>query len=145
MIVCKPKPAIQFVLFALLAVAYGISFLLIGYVAQGKQSIWLFGGLLISLVITILFTIRVLIGQKILLVDKGKITIKYLFRTYSFDSQSITAWEEIEIKTFNNQVFKQIDLILGNQKVSVSQQEHTDYDKLLQFLKKIKKKVNGKI
>jgi hypothetical protein len=144
MIICKPKSAVQFVLVALLTVAYGISFLLMGYVAQGNQSIWLYGGLLISFVITILFTIKVLIGHKTLLIDKGKITIKYLFRAYTFDTQSITSWEEIEIKTFNNQIFKQIDLVLANQKVSFSQQEHTDYDKLLQFLKKIKKQVNGK-
>lgn len=144
MIICKPKPAVQFVLFALLAVTYGISFLLIGYIVQGKQSIWLYGGVLISLIVTFLFTIRVLIGHKSLFIDKGKISVKYLFRTYTFDAQAITSWEEIEIKTFNNQVFRQIDLVLENQKVSFSQQEHTDYDKLLQFLKKIKKQVKGK-
>ncbi|GAB4184271.1 MAG: hypothetical protein OHK0057_28550 [Thermoflexibacter sp.] len=144
MIICKPKPAVQFVLFALLAVVYGISFLLIGYIVQGQQSIWLYGGVLISLIVTFLFTIRVFIGHKSLLIDKGKISVKYLFRTYTFDIQAITSWEEIEIKTFNNQVFKQIDLVLENQKVSFSQQEHTDYDKLLQFLKKIKKQVKEK-
>lgn len=144
MIICKPQPTVQLVLFVLLAIAYGISFLLIGYVVQGKQSVWLYGGLIISLVVTILFTIRVLIGYKTLLIDKGKITIKYLFRAYTFDIQAITSWEEIEIKTFNNQVFKQIDLVLENQKVSFSQQEHTNYDKLLQFLKKIKNQTNRK-
>ncbi len=138
MIVCKPKSSIQTVLFAFLAVAYGITFLLVGYVANGTQSLPLYVGVVLSITITILFTIKVLMGYKTLTIDKEKMSIKYLFRTYSFDIKQLTSWEEIEIKTFNNQIFKQVDLIFGRQKVSFSGQEHTDYDKLMQFLRKKK-------
>ncbi len=138
MIVCKPKSSIQTVLFAFLAVAYGITFLLVGYVANGVQSLPLYVSVVLSITITILFTIKVLMGYKTLTIDKEKISIKYLFRTYSFGIQQLTSWEEIEIKTFNNQIFKQVDLVFGQQKVSFSGQEHSDYDKLMQFLKKRK-------
>jgi hypothetical protein len=138
MIVCKPKSSIQTVLFALLAVAYGITFLLVGYVASGGQSLPLYVGVVLSITISILFTIKVLMGYKTLTIDKEKMSIKYLFRTYSFGIQQLTSWEEIEIKTFNNQIFKQVDLVFGQQKVSFSGQEHTNYDKLIQFLKKKK-------
>lgn len=136
MIICKPKSAVQTVLFALLAVAYGITFLLIGYVAGGGQSVWLYAGVVLSMIFSILFTVKVLTGYKTLSIEKDKIAVKYLFRTYSFQTKQLSSWEEIEIKTYNNQVFKQIDLIFGQQKVSFNSQEHTDYDKLIQFLKK---------
>jgi len=136
MIVCKPKSSVQIVLFALLAVAYGITFLLIGYAAGGLQSAWLYVGVVLSIIFSILFTVKVLTGYKTLVIEKDKITIKYLFRTYSFHIKQLSSWEEIEIKTYNKQVFKQIDLIFGQQKVSFSSQEHSDYNKLVQFLRK---------
>jgi hypothetical protein len=140
MITLKPKSSVQTILFALLAVAYGITFLLAGYVASGKQSLWLYVGVVLMMVTTILFTIKVLMGYKTLQIDKEKIIVKYLFRTYTFDLKALTFWEEIVIKTFNKQEFKQIDLVFGQVKVSFSEQEHTNYAQLIQFLKKKGKK-----
>jgi hypothetical protein len=139
MITSKPKPTLQFVLFALLAVVYGITFLLMGYVINRAPSLWLYLGVVLFVIISILFTIKVLMGYKTLVIDKEKMIIKYLFRTYHFDSKALVSWEEIEIKTFNNQIFRQVDLIFGKSKVSFSEQEHTDYEKLIQFLKKRKR------
>ncbi|TAH20550.1 MAG: hypothetical protein EAZ08_05645 [Cytophagales bacterium] len=142
MIVCKPNSSVQIVLFTLLAVAYGITFLLIGYVAGGHQSVWLYIGAVVSIIFSILFTVKVLTGYKTLSIEKDKIAVKYLFRTYSFHTKQLSSWEEIEIKTYNNQVFKQIDLIFGQQKVSFNSQEHSNYDKLVQFLRKNIKKIS---
>lgn len=139
MITSKPKSVLQFALFSLLAVLYGITFVLMGYVVSGTQSLWLYAGVVIAVTLAILFTVKLLMSYKTLIIDKEKITIKYLFRTYHFDSKALASWEEIEIKTFNNQVFRQVELIFGKVKVSFSEQEHTDYEKLLQFLKKRKR------
>jgi hypothetical protein len=138
MIVCKPKPNLQIVLFALLLLAYGLTFFLFGKVLGGSSStFWLIGSVFM-LIVSLLFTVKVMMGYKTLTIDaaKGKLWVKYLFRTYAFEVQAISSWEEIQIKTFNNQVFRQIDLILGQQKVSFSEQEHIGYAQLLQFLKK---------
>jgi hypothetical protein len=142
MIVCKPKSNIQVVLFALLALLYGLTFFLIGKVMSGSASTLILIGFIITLVVSILFSVKVLMGHKTLVIDtsKSKITVKYFFRTYTFEISALSSWEEIQIKTFNNQLFKQVDLILGSQKVSFGEQEHTSYTQLLQFLKKQGKK-----
>ena len=142
MIICKPKSNIQFVLFALLALVYGLTLFLIGKVMSGVASNFVLVGVVLMLVVSILFTIKVLTGRKTLKIDtgKGKVTVEYLFRSYHFEMSALVSWEEIEIKTFNNQVFRQVDLIFGEQKVSFGEQEHTSYALLIQFLKKHGKK-----
>ncbi|MCU0393610.1 MAG: hypothetical protein MUE81_21050 [Thermoflexibacter sp.] len=141
MITCKPRFSVQLFLFGFLFVLYGFCFMMIGNILNGAESIWLLVGAILTLIIAILFTIKTLIGYKTLSIDKTKIAIKYPFRTFLFEIKDCSSWEEIEIKTFNNQVFKQVNLEIKHHKISFSQQEHTDYDKLVQFLKKnVKKK-----
>ena len=138
MIVCKPKINVQLVLFAFLFFSYGLTFFFFGKViSRNSSALWLIGSGLM-LVISILFSVKILLGYKTLIIDtaQGKASIKYLFRTYIFNIKELSSWEEIEIKTFNNQVFKQIDLVFGKQKVSFGAQEHLGYAQLLQFLKK---------
>ena len=87
---------------------------------------------------------KIFIRYKIIRAGNNSIDISYpvLMQTEKYPLQSIVAWRENIIKTGKNSVYKQLEILMDNKKrISIGHKEHTEYDRLVQYLQqKIPKK-----
>lgn len=95
------------------------------------------GGLAFGLLIKFLW------NWKIVEIAKEKFIVKYPFRFQSlqYNGKQLMKWSETTIKTWGGQYSELAIKFEDNKKVSISRQEHTDYEKSRNYLmKKFKSK-----
>ena len=96
---------------------------------------YLFLVILIPLGVGVL--IKVIFSYKIISIGKEKISwrIPALFKNESYTLKDLKNWQEITIKTTTG-VFQQLEIKFDNDhQLTLSRQEHTNYDDVLMYLK----------
>ncbi|MDN5205067.1 hypothetical protein QQ008_27000 [Fulvivirgaceae bacterium BMA10] len=138
MLVSRPNKNTLFALSFFLLLNYALlAYLLTTYGFTGF-AVWyvdLFTILLI--IIGAIVTMKVISGNKVILIDKEKIQVKYpmKFSKKRFRLKQLELWEETIIKT-SNSVFKELHLRFENGSVKLSKQENSNYEKVLSYFKR---------
>lgn len=143
-IVSKPRSQtlISFILFLLLTfLVFGLNVtaILRGTYAWYNLAI---AGILLPLGLFVLY--RIFIRYKIIRAGDNRVEVVYpvLRKTHPYSIKQITSWRESVVKTGKNSVFKELEINFDNHfRVAIGQKEHTEYDKLVQYLQR---KVPGK-
>ena len=139
MLVSKPNLKTLFSLLTFLTVDLGLlAYLYLGPLQQSDAPFYL--QLLMGILGLMAFIIlwKIIGAYKILSIQKKKIAVRYPFKTGSFESSlnNLVDWQETVIKT-NNTHFKELKIKFeANKVVKISLQENTNYDKVIDFLRK---------
>ena len=137
MIVCKPKINTYFSIAVFEVVAGGLLGLIYYQLPNMGQWKWL-GRLLLPILIGIMLAIliKVIWSLKNVKVAKERFEIFFPIRRkkLTYTGKNLQKWKEETIKTAGG-VYKEVTLIFDDgRKISVSQQEHTDYAQLLKYM-----------
>lgn len=143
MIQVKPKVSTLFSIGVFLIISFGIFF----YTIYSGSNSLAYSVIQLILVFTtgpiaVAVTLKTLWGLKLLEISKEKFIIKYPFRftTYKFIGKDIEYWKLEKIKTYGGEYEELIWQLKNGKKYAMSKQEHTAYDKALNYmLKKFKK------
>jgi hypothetical protein len=99
-------------------------------------------GILLPLGLFVLY--RIFIRYKIIQAGDNRVEVIYpvIRKTHAYSIKQITSWRESVVKTGKSSVFKELEINFDNHfRVAIGQKEHTEYDKLVQYLQR---KVPGK-
>jgi hypothetical protein len=139
MIVSKPKISTLISLGIFLALVFGVLiYNFLQYYASGYQSVL---NLLLMAVLTpigIGILIKILVGYRIIAIGKNKINIRFPLRFINYDVRlnEISKWKETRIKTFSSWYHELEIQSSSGKKIKLSKQEHTEYDRVLNYLGK---------
>ena len=139
MIVAKPKRNTLFSLGLFIALAVGMAVYITLLILKSDNPAW-YQYVLTTLLypIGIGLALKVIVGYKSVTIGKNKIEINYpvQFRKLQYDLKDITSWKETSVKTATG-TYKEVAIQFNNKKtLNLSYQEHTDYSKVVQYLKK---------
>lgn len=137
MIVCKPKINTYFSIAVFEVFAGGLLAVIIYQLPDMGSWAWL-GRLLVPVLVGIMLAIviKVVWSLKTVRVAKEKFEIYYPIRKSrrSYSGKNLKGWNEQTIKTAGG-IYKEVTLLFDDgKKISVSQQEHTDYAQLLKYM-----------
>lgn len=146
MINAKPKPNTLVSIGIFLVIAYGVAiYTFIGMLDAsdiGMMSYLLF---YTSGPIAVVVTLKTAWGYKTVKISKERFNVKYPFRfkEVKFSGKELERWKVSSIKTLGG-VYDEMELITKTGvKISLSRQEHSDYDKAYNYMikkfKRIKK------
>ncbi|MCW5909608.1 MAG: hypothetical protein KIT62_00965 [Cyclobacteriaceae bacterium] len=144
MIVSKPRTQtlISFILFLLLT--FTVLGLNLAALVQGAQAWYNYAIAAILLPLGFFVLYRIFIRYKIIRAGDNRIQIIFpvLKRTYDYPVKEIRNWRESVVKTGKNSVYRELEIECDNRfKIALGQKEHTEYDKLVQYLQR---KIPGK-
>lgn len=141
MIQARPKISTLFSISIFLIIAYAVFFYtLLGQ--NGSYGIWSLIIIFSSGPIAIAVTLKTFWGVKLINITKEKFTIKYPFRFSErvFSGKDLDSWKLDKIKTYGGEYEELIWITKSGKKYSISKQEHTEYDKALNYtIKKFKR------
>ncbi|MEM8895588.1 MAG: hypothetical protein AAGC88_13485 [Bacteroidota bacterium] len=82
--------------------------------------------------------LKYLWNLKTISIGKEKFEVKYpvRFRTVTYSGKQMTRWKEEKIKTWGGNYAELSIHFEADKKLDLSQQEHTDYDKTINYLTK---------
>lgn len=139
MIVVKPKISTQFSLGVFIAASLSLGGYAGNIVFINKNPDWYHYMLLIIFApIGLGLLMRMIFKYKIIQIGKGSINIKLptRFINVSYDLNDIKHWRETAIKTAGGK-YKELEILFDDQKrLHLSMQEHSDYNKVVTYLKK---------
>lgn len=139
MIVAKPKVSTLFSLGVFIAISLALSGYAIGHILSGKPIEWYHYALgVIFFPIGLGLLLRLLFGYRVVTIGKEKFDIHFpsRFNRKSYKVKDVTKWKETQVKTVSG-TFKELEIYFNDNKhITLSIQEHTDYPKVLQYLKK---------
>ena len=139
MIVAKPKFNTFFALGVFLLLVYGvIAYMIYDIISSEAVSVWLYILLILVAGIALTVSIKFISSYKVIGLEKNRVDISMLFglirkRLYFKDLQG---WSEERVKTSNG-IFKQLSAnFINKNSMSLSNQEHDNYDKVVGFFRK---------
>jgi hypothetical protein len=137
MLVCQPRKPVVMLIAACLCSCFLLAciwfYQLIRSPAPSLLS--LFAACLLFAVL-LFVTIRLSVGYISLQAGNNRLTVKYtiLGKSKTYDLASVTAVEEIKIKTFQNKEFRQLLVTFGQEKISFNNQVYSGYDAMKHYL-----------
>jgi len=139
MIISKPKKTTLFSLGIFLIMVFAV--ILYNYKSYYESAFTSYlnlGIIIVLFPIGVGISIKILVGYKIITAGKNKISIRFPLRFigYEINLKDIVSWKEKRIKTFNSS-FHELEIRSSTGKsIRLSKQEHTDYEKILNYLSK---------
>ncbi len=137
MVKSKPKISTLFSIGVFLAIAYGVfGYSLVTYINTDSPSIVTMILIVATGPIALVVTLKTLLGIKHMEIAKEKFRIRYPFRfkQFSFTGKELEYWKVDKVKTYGGVYEELIWKTKSGQKMSISKQEHTDYDKALKYM-----------
>ena len=144
MIQSKPKVSTLFSIGAFLVIAYSVFiYASLNILQSDTYSTWSLILIFTSGPIAIAVTLKTFWGVQLIEISKEKFTIKYPFRfsEKKFTGKEIDVWQIEQIKTFGGLYEELIWHTKSGKKYSISKQEHTEFDKALNYMNKKFKKL----
>ena len=143
MIVVKPKFNTLFSISVFLIAAFGLfAYSLIQMMDGTGSTLWL---ILVysSGPIGFVVMVKVLLGWKVIKIGKDKFEIFFPFKfsRKTFNGKQIVGWQKNSIKTFGGKYEELICQFDSGDSLTLSRQEHTEFDKTLKYLNKKYKKL----
>jgi hypothetical protein len=139
MIASKPKTSTAFSVGVFLLLSYGLLiYTLRGFIISDQPAIYQYIILLIISPIAIFVSFKFIKGLKYISIQKSQMEVRSFFGLIKkkYHLNELEKWEETIIKTTNG-TFKELKFIfIPNAKVTVSNQEQTNYDKLFSYISK---------
>lgn len=139
MIVAKPKIGTLFSLGVFILVSLGIAALTASYMLAAQNIAWYqYVIVLVLFPLGLGLAVKVIFGYKIIIIGKGKIEIKFptRFKKKAYRINEIDYWKETKVKAATG-TYKEVEINFTDKKqLYLSYQEHTDYPKVIQYLKK---------
>jgi len=138
MIVSKPKAQSLFSVGFFTLILLGIFFVLLGNYVDAQSPAWWYSVLLGFVgMLALALLLRLFLGYRSLRLEGSTLTVHYPFRfsARKFNLQDLESWEEIEIKTWNT-TFRQLVLVFPQKKLSLNDQEHSQYESFRKVLRK---------
>ena len=139
MIVSKPKINTFFALGVFLLLVYGIiAYMLYDISTSDVVSVWLYILLMLVAGIALTVSIKFVRSYQIIILEKNRADLHLLFglirrRLYFKDLED---WQEEQVKTSNG-IFKQLTVnFINKDSIRLSNQEHNNYEKVIDFLRK---------
>lgn len=139
MITAKPKVGTLFSLGTFILTSLAIAGVTAWYMLHSNSIAWYQ-----YLIVLILFPLglglaaKVIFGYKIVQVGKGRIDISFpvRFKKTGYRLKEIDSWKETQVKAATG-TYKEVEInFLDKKQLYLSYQEHTDYLKVIQYLKK---------
>jgi len=147
MIVSKPKFNTFFAIGMFLLLSYGSAvYLFLQIIGSPQASWWVYLLFAMVLIVALIITIKMLSSYKKVILDKRRVDVFSFFglvkkRLHFKDLQS---WKEEQVKTSNG-VYKQLEVNFeGKNYFRLANQEHDNYEKVSQFLRRNFKKFESK-
>ncbi len=145
MIVAKPKINTVFSISVFLILAFGLfAFGLLQLRDPHSSSLWM---ILVysSGPIGLVVLIRVLFGWKVIRIGKDKFEVHFPFKfsRKKLDGKEMVGWKKNTIKTFGGVYEEIVCKFKSGDSITLSRQEHTDFDKALKYMTKKYKKLQA--
>lgn len=137
MITSRPKKNALYSIIIFILVCFSIGFYNLSSILNG-QGWWLNYVLFFMLLpLGLLLFIRQLLAYKTISFKGNEVILNYPIQRSkrSYDLRDMQSWEETVIKTANGQ-FEQIEMIFEGKRVSLSDQENTNYQQIQALLMK---------
>ncbi|MFZ5971711.1 MAG: hypothetical protein ACOYXA_08960 [Bacteroidota bacterium] len=138
MITSRPKAATlsSFILFtALLATILSVN---VRSIVQSTRPAWYQWLMVVALSGLLIFvTYRIFIRYKVLRFGSNQVEIYYpvLRKRKKFPLADIERWQEQQVKTGKKTTYRELQILFtGHEKLSLGQQEFSDYEKILKYL-----------
>lgn len=138
MIVSKPKRKTIFALGLSTIITGGGSFYFMNELLNGKTAIWRYIILSLLLLSTSILLYKLIFNYKVIKISHDVVHVYYPFRLFrsSQPIKALGAWQETVIETKSG-IFKELKLVFESKGyVKISNQENSDYDKVLKYIKK---------
>lgn len=138
MIISKPKIGTLFSVGLFIALAFGLFSYGLMQIQTATDRIWWYVMVYTSGPIGLLVLLKILFTFKTIKVSKEKFEIRYPFKfqKYTFTGKEINHWSNTTIKTYGG-LYEELTIALSSgKKLSLSKQENTAYDKVLNYMKK---------
>ncbi len=139
MIQSKPKVSTLFSIGVFLSIAYAVFiYAFLRIVESETYETWLLVLILTSGPIAVAVTLKTFWGIKTIEISKEKFTFKYPFRFTQkiFTGKDIASWKHDKTKTYGGEYEELIWTTNEGKEYSISKQEHTEYDKTLNYMNK---------
>ncbi|UII32902.1 hypothetical protein LVD17_03540 [Fulvivirga ulvae] len=139
MIVAKPKVGTLFSLGLFIAISLSVAIYTAFLMLASNSIAWYQYAIVIILFpLSLGLAVKVVFGYKIISIGKEKLDITFptRFKRESYKIKDIDYWKETQVKTATG-TYKEVEIQFDDKKqLSLSFQEHTDYPKVIQYLKK---------
>ena len=139
MIKSKPKGSTLFSLGIFLLIDIALVVVTFNAMSNAEAIYWYHYLFLVILIpIGTVVLVKVLLGYKITTIQKGKIETSYpvKFKRESYLLREIEQWREETIKTASG-VYQQLEILFNNnKKLTIGKQEHTNYERIKNYLSK---------
>ena len=143
MIVVKPKINTLFSIGVFLIIVFGLFGLMVNqYVSYTRPPLYITLLMVGSGALGFSILLKYLWNLKTITIGKERFEISYpiRFKKVLFSGKNIIKWSEVKIKTWGGNYAELTIQFADSKKINLSQQEHTDYDKTVNYLiKKYKK------
>ena len=139
MIVAKPKIGTLFSLGLFVALSLTVAIYTTTFMVDSEYIAWYQ-----YLIVIVLFPLalglaaKVILGYKVIEIGKEKLDIRFptRFKRKSYRIKDIDYWKETQVKTATG-TYKEVEIQFEDKKqLTLSYQEHTDYTKVVNYLKK---------
>ncbi len=140
MIVSKPRAntLISFIFFLIITIA--VLALNISSIVTTATPAWYNYATIALLAPVGLFVLyRIFIRYKIISAGNNGLEIRFpvMGRKRRYPIEEVVSWRENAVRTGKNSVYRELEVLFADQKkLTLGNQEHTEYDKLLQYLVK---------
>lgn len=144
MINARPKTSTLFSIIVFLIIVFGaFAYALMQFLSDTKGSMFILILMYSSGPIGIAVLLKTVWGIKIVKITKERFEIRYPFRLqkFRFTGKDIQSWHIETIKTFGGKYEEMTVNMNTNRKITLSKQEHTDYDKARKYMEKKFKKL----
>ncbi|MBL6447309.1 hypothetical protein JMN32_13400 [Fulvivirga sp. 29W222] len=139
MIVAKPKVGTLFSLGLFIAISLAVAIYTASFMIDNSDIAWYQYVIVIILFpLSLGLAAKVIFGYKIIAIGKEKLDITFptRFKKKSYKIKDIDYWKETQVKTATG-TYKELEIQFDDKKqLSLSYQEHTDYPKVVNYLKK---------
>ena len=138
MIIAKPKMGTLFSLGVFITICLGTcGYLLFRYLNEGQFAMLQYVIMLVTGSLGLGLLARIILGYRIVSIGKSKIEVRYptRFKTLNYKLQNILHCRERKVKTASG-TFKELEVQFDDKKkLMLSYQEHTDYPKVISYLR----------
>lgn len=143
MIVVKPKINTLFSIGVFLVIVLGLFIVMVNqYISYTRPPLYITLLMVGSGALGFSILLKYLWNLKTIAIGKEKFEISYpiRFKKVLFSGKDIVKWREVKIKTWGGNYAELTISFNDGKKINLSQQEHTDYDKTINYLLKKYKK-----
>lgn len=137
MIQSKPKVSTLFSIGVFLIIAYSVFiYAFLEIIERGTYETWLLVLIFTSGPIAVAVTLKTFWGIKFIEISKEKFAIKYPFRftEKKFIGKDIASWKYDKTKTYGGEYEELTWNTKDGKQYTISKQEHTEYDKTLNYM-----------